>query len=115
MGISLDNGEGAPGTGLTSALVSTLIMYEYRQAEGRLTSGLKSALRLYVHQQRQARLIAQIAMLNGIIQANTEATKRIMANIATATPEEATESLKQAKQLQKQTRRIGRQLEDLAK
>lgn len=109
------NGEGQAGTGVTPALIGALIMYESRQARGRLTSGLKSALRLYAHKQQQVRAAMQIAMLNGLVHANREAMKGIMAEADSATPERGLELLKQAKQLQKQARRIGKQLEGLSK
>lgn len=108
------NGEGQAGTGVTPALIGALIMYEHRQARGRLTSGLKSALRLYAHKQQQARAAMQIAMLNGLVHANREAMKQVIIEAQTATPERGMEILKQAKKLQRQMRRIGRKLAELA-
>lgn len=111
----LANGEGSPGTGLTPALIGSLIMYEHRQARGRLTRGLKSALRLYAREQQQTRAAMQIAMLNGIVHANREAMKGIVTEAQNATPERALELLTQAKRLQKQARQIGRKLEAISR
>lgn len=114
MDVGVTNGESEPRT-TTPALINCLIMYEYRQSRGRLTSGLKSALRLYAYKQQQTRAAIQIAMLNGLVQANREAMKEIIAEAQNATPERGMELLKQAKQLQKQARRLGKQLEELSK
>lgn len=108
------NGEGQAGAGITPALVNSLILYQYRQSRGRLTSGLKSALRLYAHQQQQIRLCGQVAMLNAIVQSDRKSLEQIIIEAQTATPERGMELLKQAKKLQKQMRRIGRKLEELA-
>lgn len=100
---------------ISPTLVNTLIRYEARQSRGRATRGLKSALRLYAHKQQQTRAAMQIAMLNGLVHANREAMKGIVTEAQTATPERGMELLKQAKQLQKQARRLGKKLEGVAK
>ena len=100
---------------LTPALVGALIMYEYRQSRGRLTSGLKSALRLYAYQQQQTRRYAQIAVLNGVIQAGQQTMKEIMTAVESASSEQLPALLEQAKRLQKQMRLASRKLENVSK
>jgi len=98
---------------VSPTLVNTLILYEARQSRGRLTSGLKSALRLYAYQQQQTRRYAQIAILNGIIQAGKQTMSQIMTTAESASSEQLPVLLEQAKRLQKQMRLASKKLDEL--